>query len=161
MWEGLWCCHLCPASMWLAEVGDRRRHAASHCRSTCGPPHEQLLMRLGQVVRRSFRIVVVIIPSPCFPSSLWSSGPSAHQCRCRLVAPAIHPAHSRSQAMGAGASSMLLVVAAPSHAARRHGSTRSTPRAVAREAGGGWVVHCPWSLLSLKTSVIAPTSNGS
>ena len=67
------------------------RCCAAPRRPTCNPSHEQLLVRLG--VGDVLFLVIVIVPPPPFPSSLWSStGPCACQHCHRPISSVIHPA---------------------------------------------------------------------
>jgi hypothetical protein len=164
------------------------------CRhSTYDPPHEQLLVRLGQVVHRRMSSIVVVPSRLLFPHRLLSVIPSVVRCCCchRRTA-LVHPQSTRravAHQHGGGCSvdhrrrphrrCLLFVVIVPVHChssfviivpvviIRRsslfvrpspfliHPSVvlhclssipsfhlQSTPRAVAREAGGGWRCRC-------------------
>jgi hypothetical protein len=167
-------------------------------RSTRGPPHEQLLVRLGWVVHRRLSSIVVVPGRLSFPRRLSFVVPSVVLSSLSLLsygpgAPAIHPTSSCSSAWGwvlcrssSSSSFVLFVVVVPvrrrprrrpvrrrrssssfsssssscrhssSSSVLRHSSStvvlrhlssipsfhpQSTPRAVAREAGGGWRCH--------------------
>ena len=127
------------------------------CRhSTRYPPHEQLLMRLGAggvsfLVRRCrplFVAVSVLLIPPLPPSSaliplIVSSAlvpliiSSALVCPRHLATPPLSALVCRFKPLLIPSSShnLALSSSAPFH-------PRSTARAVAREAGGGWCVVC-------------------
>jgi hypothetical protein len=97
-----------------------------HC-STCNPPHEQLLMRLG--AGGVLSCVPSFLPIVVLPSSFLS-------CRCPIVVlPSLFPSllshhHSPVIVLPLLCPCLLLSLF----------HLQSTPQAVAHEAGGGWCV---------------------
>jgi hypothetical protein len=152
-------------------------------RSTRGPPHEQLLVRLGRVVHRCLSSIVVVPGCLSFPRHLSFVVPSV-VCRRRRCTALVHPQSTRravARQHGGGcsvvrcrcpcslslslfvvvirrrpcsSSSFVVVICRRRSSVHpRHSSStvvlcrlssiplfhpQSTPRAVAREAGGGW-----------------------
>jgi hypothetical protein len=154
-------------------------------RSTCNPPHEQWLMRLGaggvlfvRCCRFSPSLPFSVIPPVIHPMSRCSWGWGWMVCRplhCTLAWSSFHPwSTPRAVAREAGAGGVSFVALSPLHCApcvippAIHPTSSgpwgwgwvvchlwpllgpalslslfhpwSTPRAVAREAGGGWCV---------------------
>jgi hypothetical protein len=64
-----------------------------HC-STCGPPYEQLLVRLGRVVHHHLSSIIIIPHRLSFPCCLLFVVPLV-VCRCRCRTALVHPQSTR------------------------------------------------------------------
>jgi hypothetical protein len=122
------CCHVPPSP--------------HHC-STHNPPHEQLLMRLGTGGVLSCVLSLLLLPIHCCPPSLLSS------CRCHSILVVVPSLVFPSLLLSCCFSAIVipLLLCPPLPPSLFH--PKSTPRAVACEAGHRWCVVHRCCLLSL------------